>query len=81
LAGRFAKVPGASLALLGYTDPYGNADFNRRLSGKRCKAVRDTLVELGIEFLLLEIEEKGETGKSKGERSYKSGRRVEFELR
>ena len=81
LAGCFAKVPGASLALLGYTDPYGNASYNRELSIKRCKAVRDTLVELGIEFLLLEIEHKGETGKVKGERSYKSGRRVEFELR
>ena len=81
LAERFAKVPGASLALLGYTDPYGNASYNRELSGKRCRAVRDTLEELGIEFLLLEIEQKGETGKSKGERSYKSGRRVEFELR
>ncbi len=88
LAERFAKVPGASLALLGYTDPYGNASYNRELSGKRCRAVRDTLEELGIEFLVLEIEQKGETGKSKGEtgkskgeRSYKSGRRVEFELR
>ena len=81
LAERFTKVPGASLALLGYTDPYGNASYNRELSGKRCRAVRDTLEELGIEFILLEIEQKGETGKSKGERSYKSGRRVEFELR
>jgi len=81
LAGCFTKVPGASLALLGYTDPYGNASYNRELSGKRCKAVRDTLVELGIEFLLLEIVHKGETGKVKGQRSYKSGRRVEFELR
>ncbi|MCP4849412.1 MAG: OmpA family protein [Verrucomicrobiaceae bacterium] len=81
LAERFTKVPGASLALLGYTDPYGNASYNRELSGKRCKAVRDTLVEMGIEFLLLEIEQKGETEKSKGSRSYKSARRVEFELR
>ena len=81
LAERFDKVPGASLALLGYTDPYGDASYNRELSGKRCKAVRDALVDLGIEFLLLEIEQKGETEKSQGSRSYKSARRVEFELR
>ncbi len=81
LAEGFAKVPGASLALLGYTDPYGDSSYNRELSGKRCKAVRDALVELGIEFLLLEIEQKGETTKSKDGRVYESGRRVEFELR
>ncbi|MFP6873844.1 MAG: OmpA family protein [Verrucomicrobiales bacterium] len=81
LAERFAKVPGASLALLGYTDPYGNALYNRELSGKRCKAVRDALEELGIAFILLEIEQKGETTKSKDGRVYESGRRVEFELR
>ena len=81
LAERFTKVPGASLALLGYADPFGDASYNRELSRKRCKAVRDILVELGIEFLLLEIEQKGETEKSQGSRSYKSARRVEFELR
>jgi outer membrane protein OmpA-like peptidoglycan-associated protein len=81
LAEQFTKVPGASLALLGYADPFGDASYNRELSRKRCKAVRDILVELGIEFLLLEIEQKGETEKSQGSRSYKSARRVEFELR
>jgi outer membrane protein OmpA-like peptidoglycan-associated protein len=81
LAESFVKVPGASLALLGYTDPYGDPAYNRKLSGQRCKAVRDALVELGIELLLLEIEEKGETTKGKDGRVYESGRRVEFELR
>ena len=81
LAERFDKVPGASLALLGYTDPYGDASYNRELSGKRCKAVRDVLMDLGIHPLLLEIEQKGEIEKSQGSRSYKSARRVEFEMR
>ena len=81
LAEAFLKVPGSSLALLGHTDPYGNADYNRKLSRKRCESVRKHLTELGINTLLLEIVEKGETDKVVQGRTYESGRRVEFELR
>ena len=81
LAELFLKVPGSSLALLGHTDPYGNADYNRKLSKKRCDSVKRYLVERGINSLLLEVEEKGETEKVVKGRTYKSGRRVEFELR
>jgi len=81
LAEAFLKVPGSSLALLGHTDPYGNADYNRKLSRKRCESVRDYLIDLGINTLLLEIVEKGETDKVVQGRTYESGRRVEFELR
>ena len=81
LAELFLKVPGSSLALLGHTDPYGNADYNRKLSKKRCESVKSYLVERGINSLLLEVEEKGETEKVVKGRTYKSGRRVEFELR
>ena len=81
LAEAFLKVPGSSLALLGHTDPYGNADYNRKLSRKRCESVRKHLIELGINTLLLEIVEKGETDKVVQGRTYESGRRVEFELR
>ena len=81
LAEAFLKVPGSSLALLGHTDPYGNADYNRKLSRKRCESVRKYLIELGINTLLLEIVEKGETDKVVQGRTYESGRRVEFELR
>ena len=63
LAELFLKVPGSSLALLGHTDPYGNADYNRKLSKKRCESVKSYLVERGINSLLLEVEEKGETEK------------------
>ena len=61
LAELFLKVPGSSLALLGHTDPYGNADYNRKLSKKRCDSVKDYLIESGINSLLLEVIEKGET--------------------
>jgi len=81
LAELFLKVPGSSLALLGHTDPYGNADYNRKLSKKRCDSVKDYLIESGINSLLLEVIEKGETEKVVEGRTYESGRRVEFELR
>ena len=81
LAELFLKVPGSSLALLGHTDPYGNADYNRKLSKKRCDSVKSYLVESGINSLLLEVVEKGEVEKVVEGRTYESGRRVEFELR
>ena len=81
LAELFLKVPGSSLALLGHTDPYGNADYNRKLSKKRCDSVKSYLVESGINSLLLEVVEKGEAEKVVEGRTYESGRRVEFELR
>lgn len=77
----FLKVPGSSIVLLGYADSYGNADYNRKLGRKRCESVRDALVELGVNDLLIEIEVKGESEKVVNGRKYESGRRVEFELR
>ena len=81
LAEAFLKVPGSSIALLGHADSYGNADYNRKLGRKRCESVRDSLVELGVNDLLIEIEVKGESEKVVNGRKYESGRRVEFELR
>jgi outer membrane protein OmpA-like peptidoglycan-associated protein len=77
----FLKVPGSSIALLGHADSYGNADYNRKLGRKRCESVRDSLVELGVNDLLIEIEVKGESEKVVNGRKYESGRRIEFELR
>ena len=59
----------------------GNADYNRKLGRKRCESVRDSLVGLGVNDLLIEIEVKGESEKVVNGRKYESGRRVEFELR
>jgi OOP family OmpA-OmpF porin len=79
LAAALDAVPGSGIALLGHADPKGNAAFNRKLSKRRCESVRVVLEGYGIDFLLMEIEEKGETsGSSKG---HESGRRVEFEIR
>ena len=77
----FLKVPGSSMALLGHADSYGNADYNRKLGRRRCESVRDSLIEFGVNDLLIEIEVKGESEKVVNGRQYESGRRVEFELR
>ena len=81
LVGAFLKVPGSSIALLGHADPYGDTDYNRKLGLRRCESVRDSLVELGVNDLLIEIEVKGESEKVVNGRKYESGRRVEFVLR
>jgi len=77
----FLKVPGSSMALLGHADSYGNADYNRKLGRRRCESVSDSLIEFGVNDLLIEIEVKGESEKVVNGRQYESGRRVEFELR
>ncbi|MDB4720611.1 OmpA family protein [Verrucomicrobiales bacterium] len=77
----FLKVPGSSIALLGHADSYGNANYNRKLGRKRCESVRNSLVGLGVNRLLIEIEVKGESERVVNGRKYESGRRVEFELR
>ena len=80
IAAAMQKVPGSGIALLGHADPYGRAEYNRELSQRRCAAVRAVLEEAGIESLLIETEVIGESDAPTG-KTYKSGRRVEFELR
>ncbi len=82
LARGLVKVPGAGLALIGCADPSGDPAANRRLSQRRCEAVREALEGHGVDFLLMEIEVRGEVaGGDDGGRRYESARRVQFELR
>jgi outer membrane protein OmpA-like peptidoglycan-associated protein len=43
------KYPDVQIVIEGYTDNVGNPDFNRLLSEYRANAVRDYLIERGIE--------------------------------
>jgi outer membrane protein OmpA-like peptidoglycan-associated protein len=43
------RYPDVKMVIEGYTDSVGNSDFNRLLSEHRANAVRDYLIERGIE--------------------------------
>jgi outer membrane protein OmpA-like peptidoglycan-associated protein len=48
LTGIILAHPGLNLAVEGFTDSTGGADFNMKLSGQRANAVRDYLVTQGL---------------------------------
>ena len=85
LAAALGKVPGASIALIGHADQYGNAAFNKKLSLKRCEAVRSVLEGFGVDYLLMEIDgrrllvevrrrSEGRNAKCEGECGYRNAR-------
>ena len=49
IAGVLMSVEGYSISVYGYTDDIGTADYNQKLSERRAQAVRDYLVESGVD--------------------------------
>jgi outer membrane protein OmpA-like peptidoglycan-associated protein len=62
IAGILMTLKGYSINVYGYTDDVGTRDYNLKLSARRARAVRDSLVKAGIDSSL--ISTKG-FGKSK----------------
>jgi outer membrane protein OmpA-like peptidoglycan-associated protein len=48
IAGVLMTLKGYSIYVYGYTDDIGTQDYNLKLSGRRAQAVRDSLVQAGI---------------------------------
>ena len=48
IAGVLMTLQGYSIYVYGYTDDIGTQDYNLKLSGRRAQAVRDSLVQAGI---------------------------------
>jgi outer membrane protein OmpA-like peptidoglycan-associated protein len=48
IAGVLSTLKGYSIHVYGYTDDIGTAEYNRELSERRARAVRDVLVEAGV---------------------------------
>lgn len=61
LAGLLEAQPGWSLRIEGHTDDIGEADFNLNLSKERAEAVREYLIDKGIESDRFEVNWFGET--------------------
>jgi len=49
IAGVLMSVEGYSISVYGYTDDIGTADYNLKLSERRAQAVRDYLVQSGVD--------------------------------
>ena len=82
VANYLKQNPDAKLNIIGYTDQVGNAGYNDKLSKKRADAVKQLLVEMGVDTSRLASEGKGI---DKGAKSSSAGarrlvRRVSFEL-
>ena len=82
VANYLKQNPDAKLNIIGYTDQVGNAGYNEKLSKKRADAVKQLLVEMGVDTSRLASEGKGV---DKGTKASSAGarrlvRRVSFEL-
>ena len=82
VANYLKQNPDAKLNIIGYTDQVGNAGYNEKLSKKRADAVKQLLVEMGVDTSRLVSEGKGI---DKGTKASSAGarrlvRRVSFEL-
>jgi outer membrane protein OmpA-like peptidoglycan-associated protein len=53
IAGLLVPLKGYSIYIYGYTDDTGTKDANLKLSGRRARAVRDSLVQAGIDPSLI----------------------------
>src|SRR5690606_12962696 len=60
LAEFLASNPGRNIVIEGHTDSTGDAGYNRGLSRKRAAAVRDALVQRGVDGSRIEIRALGE---------------------
>ncbi len=75
--------PDVSIELTGHTDPRGNDDYNNVLSQYRAKAVKDKLMEIGVEDYRIDTHGEGENYSKahKGDReAYALERRVDIDF-
>ena len=61
IAGVLMTLKGYSIYVYGYTDDVGSQDYNLKLSGRRAQAVRDSLVQAGINPGLITTKGFGES--------------------
>lgn len=60
VAGEVSKNPPQSIQIVGHADTSGPKDYNQRLAFKRANAVKDALVQRGVDAGLLMVDAKGE---------------------
>ena len=82
VANYLKQNPDAKLNIIGYTDQVGNAGYNEKLSKKRADAVKQLLVDMGVDTSRLASKGKGvdKQTKAKSAGARRLVRRVTFEL-
>ena len=83
IAGILLASKGYGLSVFGYTDDVGSAEYNKKLSVRRADAVRDYLVEAGIDPSIINASGYGKTNplvKGATEAARAQNRRVEIAL-
>jgi len=83
IAGILLASKGYGLSVFGYTDDVGSAEYNKKLSVRRADAVRDYLVEAGIDPSIINASGYGKTNplvKGASEAARAQNRRVEIAL-
>ena len=74
IAGVLMTLKGYSIYVYGYTDDVGTQEYNLKLSGRRAQAVRDVLVQTGINSGLITTKGFGKSDpRAKGERASACG--------
>ena len=81
IAGVLMTLQGYSIYVYGYTDDIGTQDYNLKLSGRRAAAVRDVLVQTGIDGKIISTKGFGKSDpRAKGDtaQARAANRRVEI---
>jgi outer membrane protein OmpA-like peptidoglycan-associated protein len=83
IAGILLLSKGYGLSVFGYTDDVGTAEYNRQLSLRRANAVRDYLVQAGIDPAIINVKGYGKTSplvEDSSSEGRSKNRRVEIAL-
>jgi outer membrane protein OmpA-like peptidoglycan-associated protein len=81
IAGILLASKGFGLSVFGYTDDVGSKEYNQKLSERRAQAVRDYLVQAGIDASLVNAKGFGKTNprvSGESEQARAKNRRVEI---
>jgi peptidoglycan-associated lipoprotein len=72
---------GHSMALVGHADPRGDEEYNMLLGGRRADAVRQALIQKGLDTTRIQSSSRGEyEAKGSDEASWQQDRRVDVLL-
>jgi outer membrane protein OmpA-like peptidoglycan-associated protein len=80
-AGLLNKYPDVTVLVKGYADPQGSQNHNMTLSRNRAEAVRNALIESGIEPQRIQATGHGEMEYANSSYGYQMSRRVEITVR
>lgn len=61
VATEVAKNPPSQINIIGHTDTSGPRDYNQKLAAKRANAVRDALIQRGVDANILMVDSRGES--------------------